>query len=162
MSVQGNFKPICCPEINPDEWHDKLFIWADKKFIKDRVCTFLFIPFSFGKVMTRLNNKVEKVNASTPDYLCLSEHTSKWNMNLYLAVDQNIPEADNVTISGKFYARAYEGPFKDSGKWSKDYEAIAKEKGLVIKKMYMWYTTCPKCAKKYGKNPIVIFGQVEE
>ncbi len=26
---------------------------------------------------------------------------------------------------------------------------------------YMWYTTCPKCAKKYGKNHVVILGAVE-
>ncbi|WP_369688185.1 hydrolase [Anaerophaga thermohalophila] len=23
----------------------------------------------------------------------------------------------------------------------------------------MWYTTCPKCAKKYGKNYVAIVGQ---
>ena len=162
MNTQEKFEPICCPEINPDDWHDKQFSWTDKHFVKDRVCTFLYMPLNFGKVMTRLMTKVEKIKASIPDYLCLSEHTSKWNMNLYLAVDQKFTDADNVTISGKFYARAYEGPFKDTGKWSKDYETVTKEKGLAIKKMYMWYTTCPKCAKKYGKNPVVIFGQVEE
>lgn len=105
--------------------------------------------------------KVEKTSSSTPDYLCLSDHTSKWNMDIFLAVDQNIPGAENVTISGKFYSRVYDGPFKDTGKWSKDYDAKAKEKGLTIKKWYMWYTTCPKCAKKYGKNPVVIICQVE-
>jgi len=26
---------------------------------------------------------------------------------------------------------------------------------MKIEKMYMWYTTCPECAKKYGKNYIV-------
>jgi hypothetical protein len=25
-----------------------------------------------------------------PDYVCLSEHTSKWNMDVYLAVDREI------------------------------------------------------------------------
>jgi hypothetical protein len=29
-----------------------------------------------------------------------------------------------------------------------------------MKKEYMWYTTCPKCAKKYGKNYVVVVGQV--
>jgi hypothetical protein len=24
----------------------------------------------------------------------------------------------------------------------------------------MWYTTCPKCAQKYGKNYVVIIAQV--
>jgi hypothetical protein len=25
--------------------------------------------------------------------------------------------------------------------------------------MYMWYTTCPKCAKVYGKNYVVILAK---
>ena len=32
---------------------------------------------------------------------------------------------------------------------------------LNIGKWYMWYTTCPKCAKKYGKNYVVIVGQIQ-
>jgi NMD protein affecting ribosome stability and mRNA decay len=41
------------------------------------------------------------------------------------------------------------------------FESIAKIKGLTIKKEYLWYTTCPKCAKKYGKNYVAVVGQVE-
>ena len=43
---------------------------------------------------------------------------------------------------------------------SKDFEEYAKSKGVFISKWYMWYTTCPKCAKKYGKNYVVILVQV--
>jgi len=32
---------------------------------------------------------------------------------------------------------------------------------LAVKKQYMWYTTCPKCAQKWGKNYVVIVGQIE-
>jgi hypothetical protein len=38
---------------------------------------------------------------------------------------------------------------------------LAKSKGLNITKEYMWYTTCPKCAKKYGKNYVVIVGKID-
>jgi len=82
-------------------------------------------------------------------------------MDLYVAVDQEIPKAENVTLSGKFYSKAYEGDFKDTGNWMKDFASVAKEKGLAVKKQYMWYTTCPKCAKKWGKNYVVIVGQIE-
>jgi hypothetical protein len=80
-------------------------------------------------------------------------------MDVYLAVDKEIPDAENTTINGKFLSKVYEGPYKDTGKWSKDYENLAKSKSLDIKKWYMWYTTCPKCAKKYGKNYVAIIGQ---
>jgi NMD protein affecting ribosome stability and mRNA decay len=55
----------------------------------------------------------------------------------------------------------YEGPFKDTGKWCKLFEDEAKSKNMTIKKWYMWYTTCPKCAKKYGKNYVAIVAEVE-
>jgi NMD protein affecting ribosome stability and mRNA decay len=55
----------------------------------------------------------------------------------------------------------YEGPFRDTGKWCKDFENVLNAKKLKQNKMYMWYTTCPKCAKKYGKNYVAIVSQVE-
>jgi len=155
-----NEEQICCPPFNPEPWDDKVIEWNEKKFIRDRVKTFFYMPFGFGKTMIRVMTALEKANATSPDYLCLSDHTSKWNMDILLAVDKEIPGAENKTISGKFYSRVYEGPFKDTGKWCKDFGAKAKEKGFEIKKWYMWYTTCPKCAKKYGKNYVVVIGQI--
>lgn len=151
----------CCPKFEPAPWEDKIFEWENKKFIKDKVCTLFFMPMNFGSVMKRLDKTIRNAGATIPDYLCLSDHTSKWNMDIFLAVDDEISGANNVTLSGKFYSRVYEGPFKDTGKWCKDFESIAKSKGLNIKKYYMWYTTCPKCAKKYGKNYVVVVGKVD-
>jgi hypothetical protein len=111
--------------------------------------------------MKRLNKKVSEAKADMPDWLCLSDHTSKWNMDLYLAVDREIPGEKNVNLSGKFLSKVYEGPFRDTGKWCRDFEAYAGSQNLKIKKWYMWYTTCPKCAKKYGKNFVVILSEVE-
>jgi hypothetical protein len=154
-------KEECCPKFNPKPWDGKQFEWKNKRFIKDRVFTFFFVPVNFGSVIKKLNEKVEKAHAKIPDYLCLSDDTSKWNMDIYLAVDKEIPDAENVTLSGKFLSKVYEGPYKDTGKWCKDFKAYAKNKKLSIKKWYMWYTTCPKCAKKYGKNYVVIVAKVD-
>lgn len=154
-------KNICCPPFEPALWEDKLMEWDNKAFIRSKVCTLFYMPLNFGSVMRKLDKSVTSAGAQVVDYLCLSDHTSKWNMDLYLAVDQSIQGADNTTLNGKFYTRVYEGPFKDTDKWCKDYAAIVKSKGMTIKKWYMWYTTCPKCAKKYGKNYTVIICQVE-
>jgi len=150
----------CCPKFNPTPWDNKELNWQNKKFIKMSVRTFLNIPIGFGRAMTKLQSLLEKGNANMVDNLCLSDHTSKWNMDLYLAVDKEINGADNVTLSGKFYSKVYEGPFEDTGKWCKDFESIMANKSLKIKKWYMWYTTCPKCAKKYGKNYTVIIVEI--
>ena len=160
MTSSADPKPSCCPEFNPSPWDDQILEWNNKRFIKDRVCTLFYMPVNFGQVIKRLDKKVAAAEAVMPDWLCLSDHTSKWNMDLYLAVDKEIPEAENTVLSGTFYSRIYEGPFKDTGKWCKDFETKAQAKGYTIKKWYMWYTTCPKCAKKYGKNYVVVIGQV--
>ena len=150
----------CCPKFDPEPWDRKFIEWENKKFIKDKVMTLFYMPLNFGCVMKRLNAKVEKAGAAMPDWLCLSDNTSKWNMDLYLAVDKEVGDAENTTLTGKFFSKVYEGAFKDTGKWCQDFEKDVKEQGFTLGKMYMWYTTCPKCAKKYGKNYVVIFGKI--
>lgn len=151
----------CCPKFNPEPWDEKSFEWQDRKFIKDKVFTLFYMPMNFGAVIRRMMTKVDKAGASVPGWLCLSDHTSKWNMDLYLAVDKEIPEATNTALSGKYVSRVYEGNFKETGKWCKDFESWVKGQGFDVKKWYMWYTTCPKCAKKYGKNYVVIIGKTD-
>ena len=161
MTTHSDSSLTCCPEFDPIPWDDKIFNWENKRFIKDKVFTIFYMPMNFGQVMKRLDRKVSAAGATMPDNLGLSDHTSKWNMDIYMAVDKEVPDAENVTLSGKFFSKVYEGPFRDTEKWCKDFESVAKTKGFTIKKWYMWYTTCPKCAKKYGKNYVVVVGQVE-
>ena len=150
----------CCPKFDPAPWDGKTFEWSGKKFIKDKVFTLFYMPINFGGVIGRMMKKIEASGAKCQDNLCLSDHTSKWNMDLYVAVDKEVANAENTTLSGKYFSKVYEGPFKDTGKWIKDFGADATKKGLALQKMFMWYTTCPKCAKKYGKNYVVIVGQI--
>lgn len=150
----------CCPKVDPAPWDGKTFEWKDKKFIKDKVFTLFYMPMNFGAVIKRMTAQVEKMGAVMPGCLCLSDHTSQWNMDLYLAVDRDIPGAQNATLSGKYFSKVYEGDFKETGNWCKDFESFVKAKGLSVKKLFMWYTTCPKCAKKHGKNYVVIVGEI--
>lgn len=151
----------CCPRFNPGPWNNKEFEWHNKKFVKTSVKTAFFVPLNFGSVMKMVDAKVRKAGANFVDNMGLSEHTSKWNMNLYSAVDKEVKGLENITISGKFYSKVYEGDFKETGNWAKDFEKTLAEKNIKTKKLYMWYTTCPKCAKKYGENYTVFVGQIE-
>jgi hypothetical protein len=161
MTTETAPEAICCPRFNPEGWNEKTVVWENKKFVKDHVFTLFYMPLNFGKVMKRLDEKVRHAGATMPEALLLADHTSKWNMDVYLAVDREVAGAENTALSGKFYSKVYEGPFKDTGKWCQDFEKHMRSKGLSIKKMYMWYTTCPKCAKKYGKNYVAIVARVE-
>ncbi|MFA5261549.1 MAG: hydrolase [Candidatus Omnitrophota bacterium] len=152
-------KETCCPQFEPALWDEKSYKWDKKIFIKDKVLTLFYMPMNFGPVIKKMVAKIEKAGAKALDWMALSDHTSPWNMDLYVAVDREVPGVQNTAISGNFFSKVYEGPFKDTGKWCKDFEAFAKNKNLNINKLYMWYTTCPKCAEKYGKNYVVIMGK---
>lgn len=148
-------KSICCPEFDPSLWDDKLIEWNKKPFVRTSIRTFFYMPLGFGKAMTRLQEKIEKSKSTLLDNMILSYSESKWSMDLFLAVDKEVVNADNVALSGKYYFKVYEGSFNKTGKWMEDFNKVLTEKGYKTKKIYMWYTTCPKCAKKYGKNYVV-------
>jgi len=150
---------VCCPKFDPKPWDEKIFEWKGKKFIKGSVFTFFYMPINFGPVISRLMKKIGK-NISK-DMMCLSDYTSKWNMDIYVSVDKEVKGAENVVLNGKYLSKVYEGNFNDTDKWCEDYKKYAKTKNLKIEKWYMWYTTCPKCAKKYGKNYVVIIDEVK-
>jgi len=160
MADNHNQDQNCCPEFQLSQWHDKTLHWENKYFIKGKVFTFMFMPVGFGRTMRRMIARMEKAGAGSPQWMCLSDHTSKWNMDVYLDVDKQVEGMENISITGDFYCRVYEGPYRDSKKWCDHFELSSKEKGLEIKKWYMWYVYCPSCAKKYGKNYTAIFGQL--
>lgn len=150
----------CCPQFKPEPWDDKVFEWTNKPFVKDSVCTIYYMPLNFGAAIRRVDKKVSAAGGKMTDWMCLSHHTSKWNMDIFISVDKEIAGAHNMVLNGRFYSKVYEGDFKETGDWCKDYDALVKSKGFTVKKMYMWYTTCPKCAKKYGKNFVVIVSEL--
>ena len=153
-------KQECCPRLDPEPWDKKTLTWTNKRFAKDKVFCLFHVPITFGRTMKRLMRKVDAAGATCPDALCLSDHTSKWSMDVYLSVDKDLPGAEMQTLSGNYLSRVYEGPFSQTGTWCKDFASYAAEKGVKTGKMFMWYTTCPKCAKKYGRNYVAILAEI--
>jgi hypothetical protein len=45
---------------------------------------------------------------------------------------------------------------------TQDMARYAASKGRAIDKLYFGYTTCPKCAKAYGHNHVVLFARVAD
>jgi hypothetical protein len=149
----------CCPQFDPKPWDNATFEWKDKRFIKDQVFCLFYMPLNFGSVMQRLTAQAEKANAALSQGPWLSDHTSPFNMDLYLAVEREVPGASNVAWNGQYFSRVYEGDFKNTRRWCEDFKAFVKAKGLAVGKWFMWYTTCPRCAAKFGKNYVVILGK---
>ena len=89
----------------------------------------------------------------------LSTDTSPWGADLYIEVTRPVPSARMTTLSGTFSTRVYEGPYHQSGKWVADMRRRMAEQGQAVEKIYFGYTTCPRCAKAYGKNYVILFAE---
>jgi hypothetical protein len=153
----------CCLEFKSKDvkdWNEKVKVWKNKPFIRGKVFSLFYMPINFGNVMKRMDDNARKSDAKIVGNLCLAAHTSKWKMDVYLAVDKKVKNEENVTLSGKFLSKVYEGDYKNTEKWCDDFIAYAKKKKANIKHWFMWYTVCPKCAKKYGKNYTVIIARI--
>lgn len=150
----------CCPRFNPEPWDEKEITFQDKLFVKDHVRSFLHIPLNFGTVMVRNMERIRRAAAEVPMPVVLSDERSLWGADLYIAVSKEVPGAKTARITGIFLTKVFEGPYKDAGKWAQEMKAYVKSKNKKMEKMYFFYTTCPKCAKIYGKNYTVILAKV--
>ena len=153
----------CCPRFDPSPWDDKVFNLDKLKFARNYTKSIFHIPINMGKIMTESMNLITGANAQTKEgYLILSREHSSWKAEHNFLVTQDIPQMEMTELPGSYYARVYEGPYKDEPKWMKDFEKQAGEKGLKLNAIYAFYTTCPKCAKHYGKNYVVLMGKISE
>jgi hypothetical protein len=150
----------CCEPFNPEPWQDKEITWQDKIFVKDHVTSFLHIPLNMGKKIVNNMELIEKANARAPQQLILCDENSPWGSDIYIDVSKEVQGAQMTTLSGSYLTKVFEGPYSNAGKWAQEMTEYVKSKGHSLNKLYFCYTTCPKCAKAYGKNYVVLFAQI--
>jgi hypothetical protein len=150
----------CCPRFNPAPWKDKKIVWKNRLFLKDHIVSFLHIPLNFSQVIVKNMEKIKAAGALSPKPLMLSDENSMWGSDVYIAVTKSVPGAEIVRLSGTFLTKVFEGSYKDMGKWISETNRYVASKGKKAKKLYFFYTTCPACAKHYGKNYTVILAEI--
>ncbi len=161
ISNGETIKPTgCCEPFNPEPWQEKEITWQDKIFVKDHVTSFLHIPLNFGQKIVKNMALIEKAQAKAPYQLMLCDE-SLWGSDIYIDVAKDVPGAEMTKLSGTFLTKVFEGPYQNAGKWAVEMKEYVKGKGKELKKLYFSHTTCPKCAKAYGKNYVVLFAQTE-
>jgi hypothetical protein len=151
---------ICCPPFDPKPWDDKEIVWKDKLFVKDRVRSIFHIPLNFGAVMIKNMAKIEAAGVSADEAITLCDENSPWGADVYIAVDKIVPNAEMAKLNGTFLSKVFEGPYSKMGGWIKEMTGYVKGKGKEIGKLYFYYTTCPNCAKKYGKNYVALLAKI--
>jgi len=124
------------------------------------VTSFLHIPLNFGAVMKRNVPVIEAAGAASEPMVVLSDENSLWGADVYIEATKDVPGANMAALSGTFISKVFEGPFQNMRKWIEEMKAFVTAQGKSFSKLYFYYTTCPKCARKYGKNYVVILAQV--
>jgi len=160
MDTQTIKSTGCCEPFNSEPWQDKEITWKDKIFVKDHVTSFLHIPLNFGHKVVKNMKLIKAAGAAAAYQLMLTDENSLWGADIYIDVSKEVPGAQMAALSGTFLTKVFEGPYQNAGKWAKEMAKDIKSKGKALKKIYFSYTTCPKCAKAYGKNYVVLFAQI--
>jgi hypothetical protein len=158
--VMAKTETGCCPRFNPKKWDNKKLSWKNKLFVKAKIRSFLHIPLTIGSVMKKTTKLIDESDAMSPDFVGIFDENSLWGADVYIAVTKKVSNIENVKISGTFLTKVFEGPYYNAGKWAKEMEEVVQKKGKKIKKLYFYYTTCPKCAKHYGKTYTVLLAKV--
>ena len=152
----------CCPRFKQDGWDEQELHFKDKLFVKAKTKSIFHIPLNMGSVFPKTFSAIEKANArNDDDFIVLSYDPSSWTGEHYFSVNKDVSGQEMVHLSGDFLTKVFEGPYKDAPKMEKEMEEFVKSKGKNVKKTYFFYTTCPKCAKFYGKNYMVAVSEIE-
>ena len=157
----------CCPKFHSDKWDEKTLIWDHKKFIKASVPTLFHIPLPpmIGNRVTKMMKLAEdskKLSADKEEILLLFNDPSAFKSELFLSVTDTVPNAENITLSGTFMSKVFDGAFNAVPKFIKQMDAYLAKQDKKARDYYVHYAYCPKCAKEEGHNYMVLFAMLDQ
>ena len=154
----------CCPEFNPQPWDKATHDWTNKPFLMETIPQFMHmpLPWIYRKVITRIWEKAKRLGIAPDlkDFLLLAYDPSPWKSELYLAVTKDSPDGTSVRMTGTYVSMVFDGPYSQVPKYIKEMEGYLSSQQKKSKKYLFYFTTCPKCAKKWGHNYIVALSEV--
>jgi hypothetical protein len=156
LNDQSDNTTGCCPRFKPEGWDGQTLHFENKLFLRATTRSLAHLPINMGRVFSRVLGKIDAAKAVDPAHaLVLSRDLSAFTGEHLFAVTAEVPGEEKTTLSGDFLTKVFEGPFTKVGTWHEEMLALAKAKGRAAKAVWFYYTTCPKCAKTYGRNPVV-------
>ncbi|MBJ3764236.1 hypothetical protein ILP92_15920 [Maribius pontilimi] len=146
----------CCPRFDPTGWDGRDLHFRDKPFLRATTRSLAYFPLNMGRVFSRVQGRIERAGAYDPDdFLVLSRDLSPWRAEHLFSATAPVKGEDAVTLSGDFVTKVFEGPYRRIREWHGQMRALARARGGTGDEVYFFYTTCPRCAKVYGKNYVV-------
>lgn len=153
---QGDNETGCCPRFNPEGWDDRELHFENKGFLRAETRSALHIPLNMGRVFDRVNTHVEDSGGWEDDnMIVLSRDLSAFKGEHFFSIDRAVPDEEMAELSGDFVTKVFEGPYRDAPKWHAALEDMVRARGREPGRIFFFYTTCPRCAKHYGKNYVV-------
>ena len=154
----------CCAVPDVEAWDRRIVHFGDKRFI--RMCTrsMLYVPLNMPAVMEALQSAAEGAGAAMPprEAMCMSRDLSPWKAEHLYAVAAPVEGVENEIISADFATMVFDGPFRDAKEWIAAVRSFAEESGRAPRDVYLFYTTCPRCAQHYGHNFVVALARLED
>jgi hypothetical protein len=146
----------CCPRFHPEGWDAQDLHFKDKLFVRAKTHSLFHVPLDMSRVFQRTFQAIEAAHADGSDqFIVLSRELSPWSAEHLFAVTNAPPELEMVRLSGDYRTKVFEGPFQQAPKWEAMLRSEFAANGETAGKIYFFYTTCPSCAKIYGKNYVV-------
>lgn len=146
----------CCPRFKPEGWDEQELHFKDKPFVKATTRSLFHVPINMGSVFSKTFKEIEKIGASNVhQFIVLTNDVSPWKSEHYFSVTREVPGQKMSYLTGDYRTKVFEGPYKDAPKWYQQMQEMIKQQGKEPGEIYFFYTTCPNCAKYYGKNYVV-------
>lgn len=145
----------CCPRFNTEGWDGAELEFRNKPFLRAETISAAHIPLNMGRVFTRVQAAIDAAKAQRMDQtLIMSRDLNAFSAEHLFAVGQPVPGEEMTTLSGRFVTKVFEGPYSGVRHWHGEMMDLARAKG-GNGPVWFFYTTCPKCQKVYGRNPVV-------
>lgn len=155
---------VCCPRFNPTPWENATHAWNNKLFLKDSIPELFHIPLpgTYKRAVNRMWRKAETAGAAPDlkDFLLLAYDPSPFKSELFMSITKEIPGEENVRLSGTYISKVFDGPYNKVPGYIDEMNGYLASIGKSAKKYYFYFTTCPKCAEKYGHNYILALAEV--
>ncbi len=155
---------LCCPLFEIEKWDNVHHEWKDKLFLKDTVPEIFHIPLpgTYNKVILNMWEKAFNAGAAPAnnDFLLLAHDPSAFKAELFMSITKEIPGEECVQISGTFFSKVFEGLYNKVPRFIKEMAQYLASNHLVSVKDYIYFPYCPKCARKFGHNYIVVVSEI--
>jgi hypothetical protein len=145
----------CCPRFHSEAWEDQELHFVHKPFVRASTIGLFHVPLNMGSVFSRTWQAIQSAHADDGGFLVLSHDDSPWHAEHLFAVSQPVPGAEMVYLDGDFLTKVFEGPYSHAKAWAAAMVEDVRARGKRLDTLYFFYTTCPRCAKHYGKNYVV-------